>query len=347
MTKHARVESQVGALAKAISIAFAASSLTQEERSPRQIEFTDLPWTVPPLTSNLLLGQAELQSYLDTPITVRGSALTNFWRATLDLMYLSPSRLIKNGSHSTARGTLSYTKPGVRAFRFSTPAGYPGMLSPDAGVMFSLEVAHTAMISMPVIDLVKNESNYYVVLADGESIGVKDGRPINADQWDFNASGMVLDLLEMPRGLSSQECLYDQIASARSLLHVHSDKFQQDFQALDYALQALRFLTLGASCPELVTYTQVAPQNLRQAREKVAAVRDALQTMSMDMADKYKLQSIEAVLVPLVMNVTTFRRTIFASPHYPFTMEAGRTEKIQTVLASLLEELQCKAGPTA
>ncbi len=347
MTKHARVESQVAALAKAISIAFAASSLTQEERAPRQIAFTDLPWTVPPLSTVLMLGKAELQSYFDTPITVRGNSLTTFWRNTLDMMYMSPQRLLKNGSHATARGTLAYTKPGVRAFRFSTPAGYPGLLSPDAGVMFSLEVAHTAYISMPIVDLVKDESNYYAVLADGETIGVKDGRPVNSHQWDFDASGMVLDLLEMPRGLSTQECLYDQIASTRSLLHVHSDKFQQDFQALDYALQALRFLTLGGTCPELVTYTQVAPQNLRVVREKIAAVQDALQTMSMNMADKYKLQSIEAVLVPLVMNISTFRKTVFASPHYPFTMDAGRTEKIQAVLSALLEELQCKAGPTA
>lgn len=323
------------------------SSLTDDEKVPRQIENTDLPWTTPPLTTSLTLGRADLQSYFDVPLPVGQEDLIRFWKETLVLMDQSPSRLLHRGVLVTTKGTMPYVKPGTRAFRFSTPLGYPDMLSPDAGVVFSLEVAHAAYISLGITERVMDQNNYYVTLRNGVQIGVKDGRPCTPCAFDFDASGMVLDLLETSRGTSNQTCMYDQLAFARSLLHSHADKFRRDFEAIDYALQALRYLTQGGYCPDLITRIQQAPQDLRLIREQSRAVLEAIDTMHAEISDKSKLMSIEATLVPLVMKISAFRATIFSSPSYPFTMEAGKTEKITTALTELYERLQCKLEPTA
>lgn len=341
MAAHTGAPAQVRALAKAVSAAFALSGLSDIERAPGQIVYTDLPWSVPALTTKLKLGDASLQDFLDAPLPVEGPHLLAFWQETLHMMHLSPSRLLTRGTFDTARRHMQKVRPGMRALRFSTPTGYPGVLDAMAGLMFSMECAHAAYISLPVRDMVTDASNYYAELTDGAIIGVVNGRPATPSSWDFDGSDMLLDLAEMPRGMSNHTCLYDQIAAIRSLLHVHQDRFPYNFDALDTALQALRCLTFGAHCPDLLVQVQIAPSELLASRARARALDDALEVMSTNMGDRSKVQTLRQLLVPEAMTMTTFRRLVFSSTDIPFTLEAGKLGRI----INALQDLRAKEGP--
>lgn len=348
MARSTSAQAQVRSLAKAVATAFALSDLTNEDRAPRQIEYTDLPWSNPPLITHFRLGQAQLQDYFDEPMNIDADKLIKFWHDTLHMMWLSPSRLLHNGVFATLKTHMPLVKLGVRAFRFSTPIGYPDRLDAMSGLMFSLEVAHAAFISLPIVDLVRDDSNYYVVLDDGRKIGVIDGRPACESNWTFDGSGAISDLLEMPRGITSHVCVYDQIAAVRSLLYAHRAKFGHDFTALDSALQALRYLTFGTHCPDLIVQMQTAPQSVVIAKEKARAIKASIEVMSSDITDRAKLYTLRSELVPTVMTTTGFKRSIFANTPFPFTLEAGKADRISVFLAELYEkEVPCSLRDTA
>lgn len=331
---------QVRALAKAVSAAFAASALTDEEKSPGKIEITDLPWQAPPLITSHMLAGAALQDFLDVPIELDQHRLHTFWVKTLEDMWHRPSTLMRRGALANCGLAMPRVKVGQRAFRFAQPVGWP-VCDEMAGVMFSLEVAHAARVSLPVKDVVSDDDSYYVEFADGMRIGVLNGVPATNTSWfaSSSARGQILDLLTMPRGDASYRCEFDQLASLRSVLHMHRARFPHNFEALDLALQALRLLTLGSYCPELLHEMRVAPVDLALAREKERALSDAIDVANSGIPDRAKLQTLRSLLVPTIVAVTGFKRYVFSSDQFPFTLAHGKLESIRAWLEAKYQEL--------
>ena len=336
-----KVQSQVRALAKAVAHAFTLANLTPQERTPTH--HLELPWAVPPLTTTAKLGDAALQDYFDSPLTFDLPLLVAFWKKTLDDMWHVPGSIIKNGTYAALGRPLKMTKLGQRVFRFAQPPGYgEGLLDLTAGLQLSLEVAHTVLISVPVKNHVVGLSDYWVETADGTQLGVRDGRPIIDSPWDYDGSGQILDMLEMSRGPTTYTMLYDPISMLRTTLHNHREKFRRDFAGLDLALQALRYLSWGTFCPDLVSAIQTEPTNVDAWRGKEQALWDAKEVMEAKMSDRQRLQTLEALLVPDVMGITRFRREFFSTDRYPFTLAPGRADQIKQRLHNIYEtEVPC------
>lgn len=325
---------QVRALAKAVSTAFAASALSDADKSPGKVEITDLPWQAPPLITPHLLAGAALQDYFDMPLALQQDALHAFWVRTLDDMWHRPSSLYlrSRGALSNCGRAMQHVRVGQRMLRFARPAGWP-VLDELAGAMFSLEVAHAARTSLPVRDVISDDDNYFVEFADGMQIGVKAGRPACVSPWQVPVAGMVPDLLTMPRGAADYTCHFDQLASVRSVLHVHRHRFPHNFEALDQALQALRLLSFGTYCPELLQAMQVSPLEIARHKEHERALSDCLELIEVEaMSDRAKLQALRAVLVPAVLSVSGFKKHVFAGDQFPFTLARGRIDVIRTWL---------------
>jgi hypothetical protein len=335
------LQAQVRALAKAVAAAFAASNLTDAEKAPGKIEIVDLPWQAPPLITSQTLSGAGLQDYFDAPMQLEQHKLHAFWVKTLDDMWLRPSALYHRGRGALANcgRAMPSVRVGQRAFRFSRPSGWP-VLDELAGALFSLEVAHAAATSLPVRDVISDDDSYFVEFADGMQIGVQGGLPLCESRWKVSVAGMVPELLTMPRGDADYSCRYDQLASLRSVLHVHRSRFPTNFEALDQALQALRLLSTGAHCPDLLQAVQVVKYDAPLMKERERALADALDVISVPtLSDRSKLQSLRAVLVPAVLTVSNFKRHIYASDQFPFTLARGRVDVIRNYLAAKYQEL--------
>lgn len=326
---------QVRGLAKAVAVAFASANLTEAEKHPEGgIAHRDLPWACPPLITPLVLDGA-LQDHLDAPLPVTADALYAFWVATMRQMWHEPSRVLKGGTFANLGAAMPQAKMGQRALRFSAPIGAPARIDETSGVVLSLEVAHCAAISLPVMDVFTDDSSYIVTAAGGRRFGVGAGLPLIDSPWRYDATNMVTDLLLAPRGEVSYTCHYDQIASVRSILHTNAKKFPHNFEAVDQALQALRYLSLGGYCPELTTALVVKPLEVMMWKEKEYAYREALDVIRTGMSDRAKLYALRDKLVPQVMTVAKFKREIFSAAQFPFSMAAGKAQEIETNLIAL------------
>ncbi len=335
----AATSNQVRVLAKAVADALASSPLTEEERFPRQIAITDLIWQAPPLICTAELGGVPLQNYLDVPLAFDIDKMYAFWKTTLHDLWHTPTSVMKHGIFAGLTRAMSTVRVGQRAFRFSQPQGWPDALSEDAGVVFSLEVAHCVLVSCAVKRHVSDDDNYWVELHDGKIIGVVGGQPATVSPWNYSARGMVQILLESLRGEPVSRCMFDQIASVRSIVNVHKAYFKEH-EGLDIALQALRLMTFGGHCPELVTAMVVDPVAEQKARLRAQVYEDALDVIkSGGMSDRSKLLSLKELLVSSgVLSANKFRRLIFSSGRFPFTMEPGRADTIQNTLQMLYEK---------
>ena len=327
--------SQVRSLAKAVATALASATLSDTERHPLGgIVHTDLAWGCPPLLTPLILD-GELQDHLDAPINVSADALQQFWATTMAQMWHEPSRVIKNGTFHNLGAAMPKVRMGQRALRFSTPIGAPSQIDASAGITLSLEVAHCAAISLPVKRIITDDDNYIVTTACGARFGIENGLPLITSPWVMNATGMVAEMLLAPRGEVSYTCHYDQIASVRSILHANPRRFQHNFDAIDQALQALRYLSLGGYCPELTTALVSKPLEVMAWKEKESAYRDALDVVRSTMSDRSKLFTLRDKLVPVAMTVGKFKREIFSSATFPFSMAAGKLAEIEANLLAL------------
>lgn len=326
---------QVRGLAKSVATAFASANLTDAEKHPQGgIVHTDLPWACPPLVTPLVLDGA-LQDHFDVPLPVTADALYQFWVATMRQMWHEPSRVMKNGVFASLGAAMPQAKMGQRAHRFSTPIGAPSQIDETAGITLSLEVAHCAAISLPVADVFTDDDSYIVTVVGGQRFGVGAGLPLIDSPWKYDATGMVAELLLAPRGEVSYTCHYDQIASVRSILHSNARKFPHNFDAMDQALQVLRYLSLGGYCPELTAALVVKPLEVMMWKEKELLYREALDIIRTSMSDRAKLYSLRDKLVPQVMTVAKFKREVFSGTTFPFSMAAGKIQEIETNLIKL------------
>jgi hypothetical protein len=329
MTSHLiSAAAQIRSLSKAVSAAFLASPLSEEERNPGRIELTDLAWMAPPIACRETIGQVPLADYLSVPMPIEQGALYRFWVKTLYDLWNRPSATMRRGAFANCGWAFPKVKVGQRAFLFSTPVGYPSQLDPTAGIMFSIEVASAAAASLPVVDLVSDDDNYYVILPDETVIGVKNGRPACESPWTERMPGMVQELASSSRGEADYSCRFDQLAMLRSVLHVHRRRFEE-FQGLDYALQALRLLSLGGHCPDLISQLRLLPQDLGQLRRHEQVLRDCIEIVGdASMSDRSKLQIWQNLLVPEVLTPAKFRQHIFSGGQFPFALAQAKLESI-------------------
>lgn len=329
--------SQVRSLAKAVATAFAAANLTEEQRNPPGIDITDLPWACPALVSDLTLDGIPLNDYLDAPVETDATRLYRFWVESTRQLWYEPSRLLKNGVYAALGLAMPKVKLGQRALRFSLPIGAPSQVDHTAAVTLALEVAHTAYLSLPIVNVIETNDDYLVEMADGMRFGVEAGRPLLSTQFEFDARGMVPDLLRSPRGEMTYTCHYDQIAAARSVLHSHPGRFAE-FDALDTALQALRYLSLGGHCPELIAQMTIRPTDMMHLREQERLLSLAIETLKEDMPDRARLATVHQILVPTVLSETAFRKFVFASSQFPFALALGKLEEIEDKLRAMYKE---------
>src|ERR1700741_580671 len=330
--------SQTRSLAKLVARTFAMADLPPEVRQISRIDKPDLPWRVPPLMPSMSLGGEPLETYFDAALTFTPADLHNFWKKALHDTWHQPGLSFREGTYNGLRGMMRHAKLGSRIFRFSLPEGYPGQLDEKTGGMLSLEVAHAVFISHPVVKRVFDISNYWVQTADGLRFGVEDGRPILESPWEYDATAEVLDLLESPRGAETSECMFDQIAAMRSIVHTHKDAFRKAFAGLDMALQALRYLSWGGYCPELITENQVAPIDIPMLKLREQAVREAREGMDSNrINDKQKLETVYFLLVPNVLSATRFRRYIYGTEHFPYSLSLDKETRIKEYLREYYE----------
>ncbi len=339
MTHWISAAAQVRSLAKAVSTAFAASNLTPEEKAPARLEMTDMPWQAPPLIAEAKLNGTPLMGYLDAPFNFKPEALHAFWIKTLRDMWFEPSRLLRRGVHVNCGAHMPKVSVGQRAMRFSRPAGWPAHIDETAGLIFSLEVAHTAITSMPLRDVISDDYNYYGVLQDFSIIGVKDGRPACVTDWNYDGGGQIQELLRSPRGEVDYTCYYDSIAVLRSVVNVHRRRFPGNYVGIDLALQTLRLMTLGGNCPPLTQAMVVAPIDLVHERARERALWEALDAVKATMSDRSKLQVLRQLLVPEVLSNTKFRNHIYSGAEFPFCLPAGKLEQISLWLHNEYERV--------
>lgn len=341
-----RTFSPVRSLAKVVSDAFTRAALTEEEIAVG-IEHRDLVWTCPPLITDASVAGVRLDVHFDHYVRTEAGGLMQFWRDMLGLMHMSPSRILKDDVLVGAKLAMPGEKLGARAFRFSTPQGYPDQLDMMAGITLSMEVASVAAIGLPIINRVIDEDNFYVELRSGMVFGVKDGRPAIPSPWDrYPANGMIEELARSSRGVSSTACMYDEIALARSLLHTFRKRLPAaDFEGLDMAVQALRFLTRGTHCPALVSAMRSVRESRLQLAEKERLLAGAVELMAVDrLSDKAKLQTLIVDLVPRVLSRTAFRSNIFSGPVFPYSLAPDKLTRINNYLQRELERVQHSLG---
>jgi hypothetical protein len=238
-----------------------------------------------------------------------------------------------------AKRLMPGASSGQVSFRFSTPAGYPARNDDLAGHILSMELARLVYLSVPVARWVSDDANYFCELKSGEIIGVQDGGVALLPGQFENISGMVGELARMPRGAEHHLNHYDSLAYARSLLHTYRHRFP-DFDAVDSALQALRFLSIGQAAPEVLYAIQVSPHLQMVMAEKVRLLQDALGLLEQPVPDRDKVMGLRTMLVPDVMTATEFRQRVWAQATAPFTLEAGKMDKIRAALAAKLEQVQ-------
>jgi hypothetical protein len=332
--------SQLRTLSRVVAEAFAVHVTDEQKSGP--IVHTDLPWAVPPLRTTVTLSGVPLAEYLDPQLSMDPDQLIAFWHKTLQAMWHTPAASVYRGQYRGLNTLMPKVRHGIRMLLFSVPLGYPAQLEETAGVLFSLEVAHLAALSIPHAHVVDDDSNYYVVLHDGREIGVKAGRPIIHSPWEYDASGMVWYFLDTMRGNASYACQYDQIAKLRSILYENQQTLAPVFEGLDMALQALRVMSVGGRCPDLLSATARSVGKIDVLREKERILWGAIDIMRAPMVDQRRLQALYALLVPEYFGRSAFRKYIFSTAVFPYTLPAGRAEAIEQELITRYEsEIPC------
>jgi len=135
----------------------------------------------------------------------------------------------------------------------------------------------------------------------------------------------------------------------RSVLHVHQRKFRANFEALDVAIQALRYLTCDMPCPSLIRGIQVAADNAKEDAAKTALMNEAIAVMEdAGISDRSKLRTLESLLVPAIMSMAKFRKHIYYTSEYPFALAPEKDRQIKAWLREFYAlEISCNQKHTA
>lgn len=336
--------STVRSLEKAVNAAFLRAGVKPLDTAG-QLVYTELAWQNPPLLNTVeKLNGVYLFEYFDHNLRVNPEKLYMFWKTQLQLLYHNAHNAVDKEKDTLANvRKLGILETGQQRLRFSVPEGYPDRIDMFAGALFSLEVAHLAATSTS-LEFVRDENNYYVTMADGRIMGVKGGLPAISDPWDVSIAGAVWEFLEMPRGRTSTLCLYDPLAKLRSVLWDRKDDFRGEFQAVDYALQALRRLTPLGRVPRILSSAATLPPATASRAHLGKALHRCLATLQReDATDRQKLSMLYAELVPNILSEAQFRYKIYnLDKPVPFNLKRSVYDRISSALTTELEKLPPK-----
>lgn len=330
----------VASLMRPVARHLAKTGLTQKELLSGPIEHTDLLWETPPLMCGALLDGVPLHFMFENRVPyVVPHKLYEFWQTALMLLRAQPFAAVRGGSWAGLHEALPKTNTYERGLWVTIPRGFPNNIDDYSGVTLSLECAHLMRLATPIKKLVESENDYYVVMENDMEIGVRDGLPIvEYGQWDLPVTGMVMDLMRLPRGDAFTGCDYDLISKLRSVAHRFKNKIEEH-EGVDWALQTLRVLAGGRLLPEV--QKGIASFRVEQIthQHRIKTLRDTIELANaFSISDRARVLAIRSLLVPEFMPLSKFQATIFHADQPPAAMSAKARERMQKALQELLDE---------
>lgn len=298
-------------LSQGIVEAFAVAGFTQQDILAGAIEFTDLPWQIPPLVTEATLLGAPLSEYMDRPVYVDAEAMVNMWSEALANLKNAPDKVVTFDGYRGAAYSIPAVRRKDRALLLSIPEGFPGNITDLAATTLSLECAHLLRANSKNKQFVSDEDNYYAVTSLGVEVGIKDGVPaMYGDIWDIPSHGMVQELLRTPRGTVFEGCDHNVIAKVRSVAYTYNRSLR-DYEAVEWALQALRAIEGDR---ELLKAIQSIKKVTYVRKMRHEALAEALQVVNrMSITDRQRIETLKHLLVPEVLSPGEFTKQL-----YPF-----------------------------
>jgi hypothetical protein len=331
-------DSLVTSLCRPLIQAMAKAGFDQKELLSGALEHTDLYWQAPPLVAEAPLGGVPLHVYLDRRYRVNVDRLYAFWCDALAYLKNAPYKVITDEGWRHTSYVMPVATQGERCLRFTRPDGFPAHTTEYAAITLSLECANLLQNSTSLVQFVSDDDNYYAVTSEGYEIGVRDGLPVvSHETWDIPVNGMVQDLLRLPRGEGFTGCDYDIIAKLRSVLHTHRERFKE-FEGMDMALQALRVLAHGRHLQEAANMIARLKSDETALLHRVKVLREAVEIANLfTISDRARIIAIRSLLVPDVISLGDFKRTLYHQPHNPpATLTPAALTKLQQGLEALL-----------
>lgn len=322
-------------LSRLVVEALVQIGLTQDDVLSGPIEFTNLPWQVPPLVVEATLFGTPLSEYIDQAVYVQTEELAMLWADALSEMKNNPDRVLTPEGYRGTIKAIPSIKLRDRPMYLSVPEGYPGGITDLAATMLSLECAHIMRANSKLGSFVSDEDSYYAVLETGMEIGIKNGLPCAySDIWDMPSDGMVQEMLCMPRGTIFEGCDYDIVSKVRSIAYTYHGALR-DYEALEWALQTLRIVDGHKELLEAVYNIKKVAHN---RKVRMTSLRDALQVVNqLSLTDRQRIETLKHVLVPQVLTAQEFGRAIFPFSKLPPPLLAEKVlNRIRSAVAELL-----------
>lgn len=329
---------RIRVLADAVAASFERAGFSPQELLQGQIVITDLSWQAPPLRTQAALQGVPLHEYLDYPLQVDTERVVEFYKQGLFSLRHAPEQIANEDGYKGLSLLMPKASPGERALALPLPDGWPTGDS-TTGPLFAMEVARLLRTSSSeVTQFFENENSYYADTRWGR-VGLVDGFvSICEDEWDISCMGLVPVFLEKPRGQLTTSCLYDLIARLRSALHEHADRFDE-FEGTDLGLQALRVLSNGGPCIELLRAVEGMSKAAFRRKARKLAFEESLRTMqSWNYTDRTKLSILQETLVPHHYTLAQFCRKVYDVNRYvPAVLSKGVESRI---VANLQHEIK-------
>lgn len=333
-------------LADAAAASFEAAGFSPAELLQGPITFTDLTWQATPLAVATPYWGVPFRDYLDYPLDIDPEGLYDYYRQGLLLLSVGPEEITDSEGYKGLTRLVLGCRKGERRLALPLYEGWPEG-STTTGPVFALEMAHIYKTSCREVKaFVADESNYYADTPWGK-VGVVDGYVSDSrDLWDVDCRQLVPEMLAQPRGQPVTECQYDVLARLRSALYQEPERFK-DLELLDLALQALRILSYGELCHELVTAVSQMSSRAFKRKLKIEAYSRAVDIMkSWNITDRVKISMLQELLMPAYMSLPEFSRKIW-DPHkiMPSVLSTRSEARIMNYLTFVLRKTQ-DAEPT-
>ena len=118
-------------------------------------------------------------------------------------------------------------------------------------------------------------------------------------------------------------------------MHQNPARFAE-FDALDLAMQTLRFMCWGSPVPNVLQHIAIARTDEPRRQHMAKLIQEGLDCLASDLSDRAKLQMLHGTLIPDVVSPTYFRNRYYAGPPFVF---AGLPEKMDAIREDLEERL--------
>ena len=304
------------------------------------IEHTDLIWQVPPIICDDMFGDLPMWEYYDVGLRVCEATFYDFYANVMVKMRNHINQVIDKRGYKDARNAIFCPRK-ERDYWLTLPEGAPAEIVSSAAVLFSLECAHVMKMGGHVVEIEESDDDYWVRTKSGHLVGVKAGLPVlSAEEWNIDMSGLIPDMLRMPRGEPYQGCDYDVVSKLRSFLWEHKGKVSSsDFTTTDYALQALRVLGIASVNPVVVPLLKTSRATPVRSVRRISILQDALSLLdSPIISDRKKLLGLRGMLVPELMTAPAYTRDFYKYSKVPPPMaDAATLERVRYNTSLLLE----------